>query len=63
MWEDPVVKEVRKARFELEQEADNDLAKLYQRALKVQDEVKTTLVSEPLQQATLSEKSHKENAF
>ena len=63
MWEDPIVKEVRKARFELEQEADNDVAKLYQRALKVQDEVKATLVSEPLQQVTPSEKSYKENAL
>jgi hypothetical protein len=36
MWEDPIVKEVRKARLEIEQECGGDFRKIYERALKIQ---------------------------
>ena len=39
MWEDPIVKEVRQARLEIEQECDNDFRKIYERALKIQQRV------------------------
>ncbi len=48
MWEDAIVKEVRKVRLELEKEADYDVSTLYQRALEVQNKVKAKLVLEPL---------------
>ena len=36
MWEDPIVKEVRKARLEIEQECGGDFHKIYERALEIQ---------------------------
>lgn len=39
MWEDPIVKEVRQARLEIEQECDNDFRKIYERALEIQKKV------------------------
>ncbi len=36
MWEDPIVKEVRKARLEIEQECGGDFRKIYERALEIQ---------------------------
>ena len=39
MWEDPIVKEVRQARLEIEQECDNDFRKIYERALEIQKRV------------------------
>ena len=54
MWEDPIVKEVRKVRLELEREADYDVSTLYQRALELQNEVKAKLVSEPLPELTIT---------
>ncbi|MEP7038444.1 MAG: hypothetical protein ABI891_08875 [Acidobacteriota bacterium] len=36
MWEDPIVKEVREARLEIEEECDNDFRKIYERALEIQ---------------------------
>lgn len=36
MWEDPIVKEVRKARLEIEQECGSDFHKIYEHALKIQ---------------------------
>ena len=39
MWEDPIVKEVRAARLELERECANDFHKLYQRALEIQKKI------------------------
>ena len=53
MWKDPIVEEVRKARVELEREANNDLDRLYQRALEVQNERTTRLVSKPLQETSV----------
>ena len=50
MWEDAIVKEVRKVRLELEKEANHDPATLYQRALETQNELKMKLVSKPLHQ-------------
>ena len=35
MWEDPIVKEVRQARLEIEQECDGDFRKIYERALEI----------------------------
>ena len=39
MWEDPIVKEVRAARLEIERECANDFHKLYQRALEIQKKI------------------------
>ncbi len=39
MWEDPIVKEVRKTRAEIEQECDNDFRKIYERALEIQKKI------------------------
>ena len=36
MWEDPIVKEVREARLEIEQECNGDFRKIYERALEIQ---------------------------
>ncbi len=36
MWEDPIVKEVRQARLEIEKEYDGDFRKIYERALEIQ---------------------------
>ena len=35
MWEDPIVKEVREARLEIEKECGGDFHKIYERALKI----------------------------
>ena len=48
MWEDPIVKEVREARLEIEQECANDFDKIYQRALEIQKQVANRQVSRPL---------------
>ncbi len=39
MWEDPIVKEVRQARLEIEQECGGDFRKIYERALEIQKKV------------------------
>lgn len=36
MWEDPIVKEVRETRLEIERECDGDFQKIYERALEIQ---------------------------
>ncbi len=36
MWEDPIVKEVRQSRLEIEQECDGDFRRIYERALEIQ---------------------------
>ncbi len=36
MWEDPIVKEVRMARLEIEKECGGDFHKIYERALEIQ---------------------------
>jgi hypothetical protein len=36
MWEDPIVKEVREARLEIEKECSGDFRKIYEHALKIQ---------------------------
>jgi hypothetical protein len=40
MWEDPIVKEVRRIRKEIEEECDNDFRKIYEYALQIQEEDK-----------------------
>ncbi len=45
MWEDPIVKEVRQARLEIEQECDNDFRKIYERALEIQKQFAEKSVS------------------
>ncbi len=39
MWEDPIVKEVRQARLEIEKECGGDFRKIYERALEIQKNV------------------------
>lgn len=39
MWEDPIVKEVRKARLEIERECGGDFRKIYERALEIQKKI------------------------
>ncbi len=46
MWEDPIVKEVRKARLEIEQECGGDFRKIYERALEIQKKVAEKRVSD-----------------
>jgi hypothetical protein len=41
MWEDPIVKEVRQARLEIEQECGGDFRKIYERALEIQKKAAT----------------------
>lgn len=36
MWEDTIVKEVRQARLEIEQECGGDFRRIYERALEIQ---------------------------
>ena len=45
MWEDPIVKEVRQARLEIEQECDNDFRKIYERAVEIQKKLTEKRVS------------------
>ena len=47
MWQDPIVAEVRRARFEIEKECDEDFAQIYARALEVQKNAGAKLVSRP----------------
>lgn len=46
MWEDPIVKEVRKARLEIEQECGGDFHRIYERALEIQKKVSEKRVSD-----------------
>ena len=46
MWEDPIVKEVREARMEIERECDGDFRKIYEYALKIQKEIVEERTSE-----------------
>ena len=46
MWEDPIVKEVRQARLEIEQECSGDFRKIYERALEIQKKVAEKRVSD-----------------
>ena len=46
MWEDPIVKEVRKARLEIEQECGGDFRKIYERALEIQKKIAEKRVSD-----------------
>ncbi len=45
MWEDPIVKEVRQARLEIEQECGGDFRKIYERALEIQKKLAEQRVS------------------
>ena len=47
MWQDPIVDEVRRARLEIEKECEEDFALIYARALEVQKNAGTKLVSRP----------------
>lgn len=46
MWEDPIVKEVRKARLEIEKECGGDFRKIYERALEIQKKAAEKRVSD-----------------
>ena len=48
MWEDPIVKEVREARLEIEQECANDFHKIYERALEIQKKIANKRVLYPV---------------
>jgi len=45
MWEDPIVKEVRQARIEIEEECDNNFRKIYERALEIQKKLAEKRIS------------------
>ena len=45
MWEDPIVKEVRQARLEIERECGGDFRKIYERALEIQKKIAEKRVS------------------
>ena len=45
MWEDPIVKEVRQARLEIEKECGGDFRKIYERALEIQKKLAEQRVS------------------
>ncbi len=47
MWQDPIVDEVRRVRFEIEKECEEDFAQIYERALEVQKKVAGKLISSP----------------
>lgn len=47
MWDDPIVDEVRRARLEIEKECEEDFALIYARAVEVQKNAGTKLVSRP----------------
>ena len=46
MWEDPIVKEVREARLEIEHECGGDFRKIYERALEIQKKIAEKRVSD-----------------
>ena len=46
MWEDPIVKEVRQVRLEIEQECGGDFRKIYERALEIQKKIVEKRVSD-----------------
>ncbi len=48
MWEDPIVKEVRQARLEIEQECGGDFRKIYERALEIQKKVAKNRITEKI---------------
>ena len=47
MWEDPIVKEVRDIRREIESECGDDFDRIYAQAIKVQKRYKDRIVSKP----------------
>ena len=47
MWQDPIVKEVRQIRQEIEAECDGDFEKIFALAKDVQNKFKSKLVSRP----------------
>jgi hypothetical protein len=47
MWDDPIVNEVRRTRLEIEKECDGDFDQIYERALEVQKNSTSRLVSRP----------------
>ena len=49
MWEDPIVREVRRVRMEIEAECDGDFDKIYARVVEVQNQLADRLVSNPMQ--------------
>ena len=50
MWEDPIVKEVREARLQIEKECGGDFRRIYERALEIQKKVAEKRVSEKARQ-------------
>lgn len=50
MWEDPIVKEVREVRLQIEKECGGDFHKIYERALEIQKEVAEKRASDKTRQ-------------
>ncbi len=47
MKEDPIVEEVRRIRFQIEEECNNDMEKVYQKALELQKSYTQKLIVKP----------------
>lgn len=47
MWKDPIIEEIRQARFDIETECDNDFNKIFADAARVQKDLINRVVSKP----------------
>ena len=52
MWTDPIVEEVRKQRLKIEAECEDDFARIFEQAMKIQKKITANLASKPLRQET-----------
>ena len=50
MWNDPIVEEVRKQRFKIEADCENDFEKIFEQALKLQQKFAARLILKPARQ-------------
>lgn len=58
MWDDPIVREVRQTRLEIEKECHGDFDRIYKRAMEVQKKSASKLVSRPdLAKITIDEEN------
>lgn len=54
MFNDPIVEEVRKIRFQIEAECENDIEKIYQKAFEIQKSKNHDLISIPFEKKEFS---------
>lgn len=54
MFNDPIVEEVRKIRFQIEAECENDIGKIYQKAFEIQKAKNHDLISIPFEKKEFS---------